>query len=285
VDSLKIVVTGGSRKLGRWTVRELVARSHQVTVFDRDRASDVDGVRQLTGDVEDLGQVFGAVAGADAVIHLAAIYSHSIMTNEVTFRTNVMGAFNVHEAAFRLGLKRVVTLSSEAVLGWAPGSWEREHVPEYLPLDEDHPCRPQDCYGLSKVATEVIAWSYTDKCGMQTVLIRAPWIVSPEQLVELRRSNGRKPAGFALYHYIDVRDLALACCLAAERPLEGSHTLFVGSGDSLIAEPLCSLFPRLMPAIGDRAKTLTGTQAPVSIARARTVLGWSPQHFWRTAEA
>ena len=82
-----------------------------------------------------------------------------------------------------------------------------------------------------------------------------------------------------------MRDLALACCLAAERLLEGSHTLFVGSGDSLVAEPLCSLYPRLMPAIGDKAKALTGTQAPVSIARARAVLGWSPQYFWRTAEA
>jgi nucleoside-diphosphate-sugar epimerase len=282
---LKIVVTGGAGKLGQWTVRQLVSRAHEVTVFDRIQPPHFDGVRQLAGDVEDLGQVFGAVAGADALIHLAAIYSHSITTNEVTFRTNVMGAFNVHEAAFRLGIKRVVTLSSEAVLGWAPGSWEREHVPEYLPIDEDHPCRPQDCYGLSKLATEAVARSYTDKCGMQTVLIRAPWIVSPEQLAELRRSNGREPGGFALYHYIDARDLALACCLAAERPLEGSHTLFVGSGDSLVTEPLCRLYPRVLPAIGDKARMLTGTQAPVSIARARTVLGWSPQHFWRTAES
>jgi nucleoside-diphosphate-sugar epimerase len=255
-----------------------------VTVFDRIPASNIGSVRQLAGDVEDLGQVFGAAAGADAVIHLAAIYSHSITTNEVTFRTNVMGAFNVHEAAFRLGIKRVVTLSSEAVLGWAPGSWEREHVPEYLPIDEDHPCRPQDCYGLSKLATEALARSYRDKCGMETVLIRAPWIVSPEQLADLQRSNGREPDGFALYHYIDARDLALACCLAIERPLEGSHPLFVGSGDSLVTEPLCSLYPRVLPAIGDKARMLTGTQAPVSIARARTVLGWSPQHFWRSAE-
>jgi nucleoside-diphosphate-sugar epimerase len=283
VDGLKIVVTGGCGKLGRWTVAELVARSHHVTVFDRLPASDNEAARHLIGDVEDLGQVFGALAGADAVIHLAAIYSHGITTNEVTFRTNVIGAFNVHEAAWRLGIKRVVTLSSEAVLGWAPGSWEREHVPQYLPIDEDHPCRPQDCYGLSKLATEAIARSYTDKCGMETVLLRAPWIVSPQQLLELRRSNGRKPGRFALYHYVDVRDLALACRLAAELPLEGSSILFVGSGDSLVAEPLCSLYPRLLPAIGNKAQALTGSQSAVSIERAKDVLGWSPRHFWRTA--
>jgi hypothetical protein len=39
-----------------------------------------------------------------------------------------------------------------------------------------------------------------------------------------------------------------------------------------------------MPAISDKAKALTGSQAPVSIARARALLGWSPQHFWRTVD-
>jgi UDP-glucose 4-epimerase len=122
------------------------------------------------------------LAGAGAVIHLAGVYSHGITTDDVTFHTNVMGSFNVHEAAWRLGIKRVVTLSSEAVLGWAPGSYLREHVPDYLPIDENRPYRPQDRYGLSKQAAEAIARSYTARCGMETFLIRAPWIDSPEEL-------------------------------------------------------------------------------------------------------
>ena len=179
------------------------------------------GVRYLAGDVQDLGQVYGALAGADAVIHLAGIHTHGIVSNEETFRINAMGTFNVHEAAWRLGIPRVVTMSSEAVLGWAPGSWEREHVPAYLPIDEDHPVGAQDAYGLSKVVCEATARSYTAKCGMETVILRPPWIVSPEELDGLRCSGGVTPVRFGLYHYIDSRDLAAACRAAIERPLAG----------------------------------------------------------------
>src|SRR6185436_16056186 len=131
-----------------------------------------------------------------------------VVADDATFRINVMGTFNVHEAARQRGIGRVVSLSSEAVLGWAPGSWEREHVPAYLPIDENHPCAPQDCYGLSKQVMEDIARSFSARCGMVTVLIRAPWLVSPEELEQLIKSGGRTPGRFALYHYVDARDLA-----------------------------------------------------------------------------
>jgi UDP-glucose 4-epimerase len=60
---------------------------------------------------------YEALAGNEAVIHLAGIPTHGVVANDVTFRINAMGAFNVHEAAWKLGIARVVTMSSEAVLG------------------------------------------------------------------------------------------------------------------------------------------------------------------------
>jgi nucleoside-diphosphate-sugar epimerase len=277
---MKIVVTGGAGKLGRWVVRDLMAARHAVTVFDRVRGPDP-AARILVGDIESLPDVVAALEGADAVVHLAGIPTHGVVADDLTFRINVMGAFNVHEAARQSGIRRVVSLSSEAVLGWAPGSWESEHAPAYLPIDEDHPCAPQDCYGLSKQAMEDIARAFTARCGMATVLIRAPWVVSPEELEQLARSGGRTPSRFALYHYVDARDLAHACRLAAERPLQGTHTIYVGSGESTVSEPLCSLLPRLMPLIGDKAQALQGTRAAVSIERAKRLLGWEPKHSWR----
>ena len=283
---MKVVVTGGSGKAGRPLVEELASEGgrnprHDVLVFDRSPIPERDGVNYLAGDIEDLGQVYDALAGADAVIHLAGIHTYGILSNEDTFRINAMGTFNVHEAAWRLEIPRVVTMSSEAVLGWAPGSWEREHVPAYLPIDEDHPVGAQDAYGLSKVACEAIARSCTAKCGMETVILRPPWIVSPEELDGLRDSGGVTPTRFSLYHYIDSRDLAAACRAAIERPLTGTHTLFVGSGETTVAEPLSTLYPRLMPAIGDQADILTGIRAPVSTERARVLLDWAPTRSWR----
>ncbi len=277
---MRILVTGGAGKLGRWVVRELKSHRHHVTTFDRAAVEDADVA--LIGDIEDLPAVMAAAEQQDAILHLAGIPTHSVAPDDVTFRVNTMGTFNVHEAAQHAGVARVVSMSSEAVLGWAPGSWQREHLPDYLPIDEDHPCRPQDCYGLSKVAMEAIGRSFTDRCGLVTVFIRAPWIVAPDELDQLARNNGRAVGAFGLYHYIDVRDLAEACRLAAEVPLTGSHALFVGSGETTVAIPLAELYPRLAPDIGDRAARLTGSRGPVSIERARRLLGWSPRRSWRT---
>ncbi|MBM2809794.1 MAG: NAD-dependent epimerase/dehydratase, partial [Chloroflexi bacterium] len=163
---MKVVVTGGVGKIGQWVVKELTTnseQSHEVVVFDRvpgpQQGPFQQGpVRYLMGDTLDLGQVMGVLAGADAVIHLAALPAPGFTTNDVTFRTNVQGTFNVHEAAWRLGIRRVVSASSTAALGWVYR--ERDFLPNYLPLDEDHPLAPQDAYGLSKQTVEGIARSY-----------------------------------------------------------------------------------------------------------------------------
>src|SRR5262245_12208942 len=113
---MRILVTGSSGKLGQWVVRELKAHKHRITTFDRVRGSEpVD--HELIGDIEDLAAVVDAVAGAQAILHLAGIRTHGLVPDDETFRINAMGAFNVHEAARRAGVDRVVSMSSEAVLG------------------------------------------------------------------------------------------------------------------------------------------------------------------------
>ncbi len=252
-------------------------------MFDHEPGPAGKGVRYLAGDIVDLGHVVGALAGSEAVIHLAGIPTHSVAPNEDTFRVNALGTFNVHEAAWRLGIGRVVTMSSEAVLGWAPGAMVREVAPDYLPIDEDHPLGAQDAYGLSKIACEAIARSYAAKCDMTAIVMRPPWIASPAEMGKVHRNGGRPVTEFSPCHYIDARDLAVACRRAIERELGGYHVLFVGAGESTVAEPLASLYPRLMPALGDKAAALTGTRAWVSIERAREVLDWSPRRSWRRA--
>jgi nucleoside-diphosphate-sugar epimerase len=296
---MKVVVTGGCGKIGRWVVSELLDSSdgrapHQVTVLDlhagqeqqrlrRFRGGQQEPVRYLVGDTGDLGQVAGALAGADAVIHLAAIHRDGIAPNDATFRVNVTGTFNVHEAARLARVRRVVSTSSEAVLGW--DYREHDFVPQYLPLDEDHPVRPQDAYGLSKEVGEAIARSYTAKCGLETVALRPPWVISPEELDQLAITGGRNPSRFGLFNYVDVRDLARAYRLAIERPISGSTILFIVADDSSVAEPLNLLLPRLLPSIGDLARDLNGSRPSVGNARAKELLGWYPLRSWRRVKA
>jgi len=280
---MKILVTGGAGKVGQWVVRELLGTdgdkvSHEVIVLDRVSGSERAGVQYLVGDVQDLGQVFEAVIGCDAVIHLAAIRNPNVATTKLTFETNVLGTFNVHHAAFRFGVKRVVSTSSIAILGWSYG--ERDFEPDYLPVDEDHPAKPEDVYGLSKQIGEDIAHSYMRK-GLEIVVLRPAGVVTPEALEQINREGGRRPTKFQTYCYIDVRDLAVAYRLAVERPIPSGTVLFVVADDSVVAEPLCDLLPRLMPAVGDKARSLTGSKVAVSNTRIKKLLGWQPIYSWR----
>jgi nucleoside-diphosphate-sugar epimerase len=279
---MKIVVTGGMGKIGRYVVGELAdgaGTPHQVTVFDQVRGPEQGPVRYIGGDITDFGQVVGALAGADAMIDLAGIHRDGITTNDVTFRTNALGSFNVHEAAWRLGIRRVVSTSSISVMGW--DGRERDFMPEYLPLDEDHPVAPQDTYGLTKEVVEAIARSYTNKCDMETVVLRPPGVVTPEQLDAWRPDGRELPDRFLLCAYVEARDLARAYRLAVERPLPGHTVLFIAADDSSVGEPLATLFPRLYPELGAMASHLTGTRSSISNERAKRLLGWAPEHSWR----
>jgi nucleoside-diphosphate-sugar epimerase len=274
---MKILVTGGQGKVGRFVVQELVNSAHEVTVLDRVPGPERGAIRYLVGDIQDLGQVMDAMHGADAVIHLAAIHNPNIATTTVTYQTNVIGTFNVHHAAFRLGIKRVVSASSNAVVGW---SYSDNFVPDYLPVDEDHPLRPEDPYGLSKEIGETIARSYALK-GLETISLRPSGVVTPDELAAIKQTGGRKPSGFQAYSYIDARDLAVAFRLAVVRPLPGATVMFVVAEDSTIAEPLCELYPRIKPSIGNKAIQLTGSRAAYANDRAKKLLGWKPVYSWR----
>ncbi len=284
---MKVVVTGGGGKFGHWLVDELClggagAERHDVLVVDRKPAFSSHRIEYVEGNILDVDQLERTFAHADAIIHCAGIPTSGIAPDAVTFSVNACGTFNVHEAARRRKVPCVVTLSSEAVLGWAPGAWIRETAPLFLPIDETHPLRPQDAYGLSKVACEEIAKSFNARTGIRTVCLRPPWIVTPEELQALADSNGVTPRRFALFHYIDARDLAQLCRRVIEAQSLGEHEFyFAGSGETIVAEPLCSLYPRLMPMLGDMAAAITGNAAPVSIGKAKSSFNWAPSYSWR----
>lgn len=276
---MKLLITGGAGKVGQWIVHELLnSEGYEITVLDRTPGPERGAVKYLVGDIQDLGQVIEAMAGAEAVIHLAAIHNPNIATTSVTYQTNVLGTFNVHHAAFRLGVKRVVSASSNAIVGWSYGE---RFMPDYLPIDEDHPLRPEDVYGLSKEIGETIARSYTRK-GLETVMLRPSGVVSPDELEQMKKDGGRRPTGFHAYSYVDARDLAVAFRLAVERSIPSGTILFVVADDSTVAEPLSDLYPRVMPSIGDKARPLTGSKGAYSNALAKKLLQWQPVHSWRT---
>jgi UDP-glucose 4-epimerase len=283
----RVLVTGGCGKLGRWVVRELAGLTgsdagggHDLTVLDTEIREPVDGVRYVVGDILDLDGLTAAMRGMDVVVHLAAIPRPGVVSEADTFRINVLGTFNVHEAALACGVAKVVSTSSVAVLGWTYR--DRDFELDYVPVDEDHPVHPQGAYALSKLLGENIARSYSERSELCTVVLRPNWIAEPEELARVQEQGGRPVTAYDTFTYVDVRDLAVAYRLAVEKPLTGHHLVYTNADDSAIAEPLAEAMGRVAPSVS-RLEGLEGAGALISNARAQRVLGWVPRHTWREA--
>ncbi len=283
---MKVVVTGGAGRIGGYVVAELARAGHEVLAFDQARPkSALEGVRYWVGDHEDLGQVVEVCSGADAIAHLSAIPEPRTYPDATVFRTNVMGTFNVHEAAVLGGVPLVMSTSSVSAYGFI--WYHRLFLPHYLPLDEAHPALPQDAYGLSKLVGEEIAHGYYRRCGLRVCSLRPPWVIHPEQYESEVRPRLRGPQDWAsvLFTYVDVRDLAVAYRLALEAPTQvvQDEVFNVVADDAVAIEPLAQLLPRCDPAFTQLAAGLTGWQPMVSAERIKRTLGWHPRYSWRDA--
>jgi nucleoside-diphosphate-sugar epimerase len=281
---MNVLVTGGAGMIGGYVVAELVRSGHEVTAMDRAQPREpVSGARYRIANHEDLGEVVALCPGMDAIVHLSAIPTPRTYPDTLVFRTNVMGTYNVHEAAVIAGVPLVVSTSSQSAYGFA---WKhRPFYPQYLPLDEEHPDLSQDAYGLSKMVGEQIAHAYHRRCDLRVCCIRPPLVVKPELYETLIKHLIATPESWSdtFLVYVDVRDLAVAYRMVLEAPasLIQDEVFNVVADDALATEPLAELLPRIDPTIGALAAGLTGRQGMISGERIRQKLGWKPAYSWR----
>jgi nucleoside-diphosphate-sugar epimerase len=281
---MRVVVTGGSGRIGRWVVRELVAHGHEVLIFDQVPPTEVPaGVSYKLGQCENLGEVYDVLRGAEGVIHLAAIPSNQRHAYPTVYRTNTLSTYHVGEAAGRLGVKTLVAASSINALGITMA--ERPFAPAYLPIDEEHPRLPQDAYSLTKLVDEEILGALHRRTGMRTIAIRPPLMMygdpAAERATVAERLDNPASCARVMWVYCDVRDLAQGFRLAVENETLKNETFFLTADDAIAREPLCDLFPRYFPVdVGDMAKGLTGTTPAVTSAKAKRLLGYQPRHSW-----
>jgi UDP-glucose 4-epimerase len=290
----RIVVTGGSGRLGRTLASGLAERGHEVVSFDRATAPDLAHTEQVTLDLTDAAATAHALteARADAVIHLAAIAVPFSAPEDVILRTNAALAMSVLGGAVRAGIPKIVAASSPTVLGYgAPKGW----TPDRLPLDEDSPTLPWNAYALSKLLIEQSLRMLQRQTGdaVRFAAFRPCYVIAPEEWAGAPTQQGHTvrerlddPAlsAPALFNYVDARDVAAFAdtLLAALGDIPNGEVFFVGADDALAREPLAELLPRFHPGTTAAAATLTGTSPAFSHAKARRLLGWTPAHDWRT---
>lgn len=277
---MRIAVTGGSGKAGRYTIAELLAHGYEVTNLDQARP-DPATCPFVQMDLTDMGQVYGGLVGHDAVVHLAAIPSPGGRPPEVVFGNNVMSTFNVVEAATSLGMKRVIIAGSESILGF-PFATHRI-VPQYLPVDEAHPALPQDPYGLGKVVVDDICRTATRRTGIPTVSLRFSWIRPQEEYASRFPPMWENPeAGqFNLWSYVDARDVGRSCRLAVEADTTGFEAFYIAAADTFMRTPSRELAAAFFPEVTQLAEGWGGYDSMLDGSKAARLLDFVPQHSWR----
>jgi nucleoside-diphosphate-sugar epimerase len=277
---MRLVITGSLGDLGRVACEYALSQGADVLGVDQHpylQAPVSDRLSYLSADLTHVGEAYDVLDGADAIVHLAAIRGQRIHPSARTFITNMALTWNVLEAAARLGVHRVVLASSIQVNSTlTPRSAFRY---QYLPLDEDHPTDPQDEYGLAKVFGEQCGDMFARHYGLTTLSLRFPWIASPDAVRRLPRSDEEPKAVAALYTYIDARDAARACYLAATADLPPrSHTvLFVAARDSYLTIPSRDYIERFFPQTEIRPD-LEHYGSLVSSKRAKQTLGFVAEY-------
>ncbi len=280
---MRIMVTGGSGKLGRATVADLRAHGHETWNLDivppRDPAGHFTRV-----DLTDFGQVYESFRGLDegwpaidAVVHLAAVPGASQVPNAALFANNIVGTYNVFSAARHAGIRNVVWASSETLLGLP-----FDTPPPYVPVDEEYAVRPESAYSLAKALDEEMARHF---CRWDPSL----------KMIGLRFSNVMEPSDYArfpgfdtdalerkwnLWGYIDARDGAQAVRLALEYQATGMDVFVIANADTVMDRSSADLMAEIFPGVEVR-RTLGEHETLLSIDKARRVLGYEPGHSWR----
>lgn len=279
----RVLVIGGAGFIGSHVVAELLTGEvGEVVVFDnfsRGKPSNLEAlgidprlsIYPHGGDVRDTDLLDDAMRGADAVVHLAAMWLlHCKDFPRTAFHVNIEGTFNVLEACVRHKVKRLVYSSSASVYGDAVE----------VPMTEEHPFNNRNFYGATKIAGEAMCRAYHDRYGLSYVGLRYMNVYGPHQdqqaaytgviPIMLNKIDANEVPvingdGSQAYDFIEVGDVA-RCNVLALGTEAVDHCYNVGTGVQTSIRELCDLILAL------RGSSLPVTYRPYQPEDARRLV-------------
>ncbi|MBQ9245571.1 UDP-glucose 4-epimerase GalE [bacterium] len=307
-----ILITGGAGYIGSHTVLNFIEAGYEVVIIDNLETGHIETVNTLKqyrkvhfikGDlknIEDIEKVFNKYK-IDAVIHFAAysLVGESVEHPAKYYRNNTFGTLNLLDTMIKYNVKKIVFSSTCATYG----------EPKYTPIDENHPQKPINPYGKSKLMVEKIMEDYDSAYGLKSIKLRyfnvagadnkvrvGEWhepethlipnilksTFEKEKIFKIFGNDYDTPDGTCIRDYVNVEDLAQAHKLALEylNKTNTSNVFNIGTekGDSV-------------KNIFDTCKEILGKEIPVEIAerragdtsilyadskKAQTILNWKP---------
>lgn len=265
---MKIGVTGGAGYIGSTLVKNLIEGGDGVTSVDNLMIGDYDYLKSWeskgrpelqVGDIRDGGLLEEAFKDADAIAHLAALPGLVLCNDkpEEAVSVNIYGTHQVLETARKLDISRVVFCSSASVYG----------KPLEMPVTEEHPLRPLNLYGVTKLAGEKLMEVYHDNHGIETVTLRfgniygvglySRWVTVIPKFVKLGLEGGPLTIygdGTSSRDYVHVEDITQALILALRTPGVGGEAFNVG-GETIEVGRLAEIVKEeIAKATGKRAE-------------------------------
>jgi nucleoside-diphosphate-sugar epimerase len=280
----KVLVTGGSGKLGRAVLRDLVEHGYDVLNVDQ-QALPEPICPSVKVDLSNFGEVSSAILGGvderggpfDAVVHLAAIPAPGLSANARTLTNNVTSSYNVFESCRLAGIKNVVFASSETVLGLP-----FDNPPPYAPVDEEYFPRPESAYSLGKLLDETMAAQFCRwDPELRMVGLRFSNVMYPEDYKAFPSFDSEpRKRKWNLWAYIDARDGAQAVRRAIQAEFTGFEAFIIANADSVMSRSNMSLLAEVFPEVEQKGNISTNGTL-LSIEKAKRMLGYSPQFSWR----
>lgn len=270
----RVLVTGAGGTIGGDACDLLLHHDVAVTAMSKDWHRRPRSDRTVTGDTTVPPDVAGALADADAVVHMAAIPGEDIGEPYDGYRTNTDSTFNVLQQAGLHGVRRVVIASSINALG-VPAN-RRDLLPAYFPLDEDVPHALDDWYSLSKRSDELTAEMAASRWDMTVVALRFPLVGLPSHVQGLASPHRHRQIREG-WSYLDRRDAARAILHALVAPVTGAHVIGLAADDTYREEDTAWLLQHYAPEVPLRGE-VRGRAGLVDTTRARRLLRFEPRH-------
>ena len=305
----KILVIGGAGYIGSHVVKKLIEDEFEVLVYDNLSSGYETNIspkaKLIVGDIENetlLDEVMGQ--GIDGVVHLAAkkAVGESMVRPEIYAKNNICGSINILNAMVKNNVKNIVFSSSAAIYG----------IPQYIPIDENHPISPINYYGYTKRAIEenlewynklqkinYIALRYFNAVGYHKDGSIRGKEKNPQNLMPIimEAATGVRD-GFSIFgndyetkdgtcvrDYIHVEDLANAHSLALKKLFSEnkSYTLNLGTGIGTSVKEIVDATEKVIGKklsysysprrAGDPAKLTANADLAFKI------LGWKPKYL------
>lgn len=221
-----VLVTGATGYVGTELVSQLLKSGKKVTGLGRTVPQEK--IPFIKADLTDYRSLSEALNGStfDTIMHIASLPGDTGKPLDMV-RVNVNGCQNILEFARQSKVDRVVIASSISAYQWYPAT--KFSPPDYIPVDEKHPCTPKDMYSTTKLIQEQLAMTYYHQYDLAVSVLRLTAVVGPagkgggRGWLEFARclSEGKKVqiphfSSEELCHYIDIRDVARMFIAAAE---------------------------------------------------------------------